>query len=413
MIMRLMVWLRQEADEMKKRSFLSFCIAAVLTGTAVFPAHAAAGPGQPENPIPDGVTEEQWNRLNDQNIEFDELPDLVRYFNPQMQNVTESADNVISDTQYIYDKMRRQISDLEDDVEEIKDSGAVLSPEVMGELNGAVAQMKISAEGMSKTLDYMNRSNSSLNSNVTQAAKNYTYYANQVMIGYNSASANRSTLQKLLDLSTEALDAQKLSYQQNAATEADVLSAQKEVLSAQSSLLKLDNTIDSLRRSLNLMTGYSTDAQPIIGDIPELATGTVAAIDLEADTAKAIGNNYNLISERHTSSNKTSTGMKNKVDRVDDGEQNVTVSMQAYYQAILQAKSAYEASCTSYEKALLEKGKADRSYQLGMLSKITYLQAQMAFLQAESAKQNAYNNLYQAYDTYQWAVNGIIMTSGQ
>ncbi|WP_077609835.1 glutamate racemase [Clostridium sp. Marseille-P2415] len=56
---------------------------------------------------------------------------------------------------------------------------------------------------------------------------------------------------------------------------------------------------------------------------------------------------------------------------------------------------------------------ADRSFQLGMLSKISNLQAQMAFLQAESAKQSAYNTLYQAYDTYQWAVDGIIMTSEQ
>jgi len=401
---------------MRKRSFLSVCMAALFTVSAVMPVYGAAGPGQSENPVPDGMTQEQWNKLNDQTIEFNELSDLVRYFNPSMQNTADSINSVIDDVQYIHDQMRRPILDMEDEADELKDSEFIKSKEGMEQyiiLKMTIKGIKSSEESMGKTINYMNRSNSSLNSNLNQAAKNYTYYANQVMIGYNSALANRSTIQKVVDLSTEALNAQKISYQQGAATEADVLSAQKEVLSAQSSLLKLDNTIDSLRRSLNLMTGYSADAQPVIGGIPELAPGTVAAIDLEADTAKAIGNNYNLISERHTSSNKTSTGMKNKLDRVADGEQSVTVSMQAFYQAILQAKSAYEASCTSYEKAVLEKGKADRSYQLGMLSKITYLQAQMGFLQAESAKQNAYNNLYQAYDTYQWAVNGIIMTSGQ
>jgi len=398
---------------MKKKYFLSVCIAAVLTVSAVYPAYGAAGPGQPESPIPDGVTEEQWNRLNDQTIEFDELPELVRYFNPSVLNTTDTIHDSLDNQRYIHDEMCRYIMDLKDEADELKDSGAADSADGMEQfmiLNMTVKSMKNSAETMGRALDYIDRPNSAVNSNITTAVKNYTYYANQTMIGYNSALANRATLQKVAELSAAALEAQKLSVGQGVATEADVLSAQKEVLSAQASLLKLDNTIDSLRNSLCLMTGYSPDAVPAIGGLPELEPGTVSAIDLEADTAKAIGNNYNVISQRHSASNKTTTGMKNKEARVSEGEQNVAVTLQSYYQAVLQGKTAYEAACTSYEKAVLEKGKADCSFKLGMLSKISYLQAQMAFLQAESAKQNAYNTFYQAYDTYQWAVNGIIIS---
>ncbi|WP_077610299.1 hypothetical protein [Clostridium sp. Marseille-P2415] len=401
---------------MRRRCFQSFCLAALLTAAAVMPSYGAVGPGQAEEPIPDGVTEEQWSKLNDQAIEFDELPDLVRYFNPSMLNTVDTINNSIGNLQYIHDEMRSYISDLKDDADQLKDSGATSTPEGMEQymtLEGMVKGMKTSAEGMGRSLEYMSRPNSSVNSNINQVAKNYTYYANQVMIGYNSAVANRSMLQKVAEISSAALEAKKLSHQLGMATEADLLSANKEVLSAQSSLLNISNTIDSLRRSLCFMTGYSTDAALTIGGIPELDMGAISAIDLEADTAKAIGNNYNLISERHGKSNQTTTGMKNKEARVSDGEQNVAVTMQSLYQAVIQAKSAYDASCTSYEKAVLEKGKADRSFQLGMLSKISNLQAQMAFLQAESAKQSAYNTLYQAYDTYQWAVDGIIMTSAQ
>lgn len=398
---------------MRKNYFLSACMAAVITASAVIPAYGSAGPGQPENPIPDGVTKEQWNRLNDQNIEFDELPDLVRYFNPNMQNTVDSIQDSLDNVRYIHDEMIRYIIDLKDEAEELKDSGVTDSDKGMQQymvLDMTVKGMKSSAESMGRTLDYMDRSNSSVNVNINNAAKNYTYYANQVMIGYNNALANRATLLKVAELSTASLEAQNLSVQQGLATEADVLSAQKEVLSAQSSLIKIDNTLDDLRSSLCLMTGYSADAEPIIGGLPEMKEDMAASIDLEVDTAKAIGNNNNVISVRRAASNHTSTGMKNKDDRVSEEEQNITITMQSYYQEILQAKSAYEAACTSYEKALLEKGKADRSYQIGMLSKISYLQSQMSFLQAESAKQNAYNTLYQAYNTYQWAVNGIIMT---
>ena len=86
------------------------------------------------------------------------------------------------------------------------------------------------------------------------------------------------------------------------ATDADVLSAQKEVLSANGSFLKINSTIDNLRKSLCLMTGYASDAAPAIGGLPQLTDETIAAIDLEADTQKAVSNNYNLISLRHATS---------------------------------------------------------------------------------------------------------------
>lgn len=401
---------------MKKKFFLPFFIVVVLMASSVIPAYGAAEPGQPENTVPNGVTQEQWDRLNDDTIEFDELPDLVRYFNPDMLNSTDTIYDSLDNQRYIHDEMIRNIMDLKDEVDELEDSGATDTVEGMEQymiLNMTVKGMKISAEKMGRSLDYLNRSNSSVQSNISRAAKNYTYYANQTMFSYNSALSNLTTLQKVAELSNAALEVQKLSVKQGISTEAAVLSAQKELLSAQSSLLKLDNTIDSLRRSLCLMTGYSKEAVPAIGGLPELDTITVSAIDLEADTAKAIRNNYNLISKRHTTSNHSTTGTKDKEASNSEGEQNVGITMQSYYQAVLQAKSSYEAACISYEKAALEKEKADHSFKLGLLSKINYMQAQMSYFEAESAKQNAYVSLYQAYDTYRWAVNGIIMASEQ
>lgn len=415
--------LLQEADKMKKKRFLPLFMAAVLGISAAVPAMpalAAVGPGQTEEPLPEGVTEEQWARLNDQTIDFDELSDLVRYFNPNVQNVATQVSDGIDSYRYIYEKMRSYIVDLKDNAEAAKDSGEMTEIEVEGYLvpvplyvvlNGAVSQLKTQADKMERGLKVMERPDSSANSNITTMVKNYTYYADQVMIGYSSAEASRDLLQKVLDLSTAAYNTQSLSFQVGLATEADVLSANKDVLSAQASLMSLDNTIDSLKKSLYLMTGYSSDSTAAVGAVPKLDMTALSSLDLQADTAKAIGNNYTLISDRRAASDGTSTGMQNKDGRLSEGEQNVTVTMQSYYQAIQHAKSAYDASCTAYERAGLEKGKADRSYELGMLGKVNYLQAKMAFLQAESGKQSAYNTLYQAWDTYRWATEGIIMDS--
>jgi len=395
---------------MRKKGYLSACMAVSLALTAALPVYGAAGPGSTSIAIPDGMGEETWNRLNDQTIEFEELSDLVRYFNPDVKNIADSAGNELSNQQYVYDEMRMSIRDLNDNAQAMKDLGTKEGEEAYMALKGTVKVLDGQAQMLDKVIK---RINSGVNKNVDRYSKTFSSAADQIMIGYSSALANRDVVQKALDLSVAGYEAQSLSQKQGLATEADVLAANKGVLAAQAALAQLDNTIDGLKRSLCLMTGYSADGAVLIGNIPQLDLSTITALDLEADTAKAIGNNYDLIDSRRGASNKTTTGIKNKEASISEGEQNLTVTMQSFYQEILQAKAAYDAFSTAYEKAVLEKEKADRSYQLGMLSKISYLQAQMAFSQAEGEKQSAYNTLYQAYNTYQWAVNGIVTASGQ
>lgn len=400
---------------MRKKWISPVLLAAILSINVAFPA-LAAGPGQTEDPIPEGVTQEQWNRLNDQRIEFDELGDLVRYFNPTMKNAEVSYSTAVDDYQYVYDKMRRQIKDLQDNADEIKESGAINTPggaDLYMALNNGIMTLKVGADKTEKALDYMKRMDSSARADINKGIKTFNYYADQTMIGYNSAQASRSMIEKVVELSNAAYEAQKLSAGLGLATEADILSAQKDLLSAQGSLLKINSTIDNISSSLCLMTGYSADASPAIGGLPQLTDEMISSLNLEEDTQKAVSNNYDVISERHISSGKTTTGMKNKDDYVSEAEQNIIVTMQALYQEILQSKTAYEAANTAFQKATLEKEKADRSYNMKMLSKIQYLQAQMAYLKAQGEKESAYNTFYQAYNTYQWAVDGIILNSAK
>lgn len=399
---------------MKQKKVLPVLLAAVLSVSPVLSAYAAVGPGQEQKPLPEGITAEQWNLLYDQTIEFDELSNLVKYFNPDVLKMTDPINSGIEDGDYMYNGLLRTIKDQEDAVDNYKDNEDMSTPEGLQEyytLKGTLSYLKKQAESSKKKINQIKKENSKANFGITHISRQYEYFADQIMIGYNNASANKALLQKVVELSNAAYEAQSLGQKIGTATETDVLKAKKEVLSAQTSLISLDHTIDGLCRSLALMTGYSVDSVPNIGGLPELNLSAISSIDLEGDTAKAIGNNYELIDMRRANSNKTTTGVQNKQASVSEGEQNVAVTMKSLYQNIKQAKTAYEATLTSYEKAGLDNGKAERSFQMGMLSKITYLQSQMAFLQAEGAKQSAYSELYQAYTTYQWAVKGIISDS--
>lgn len=405
---------------MRNKNILPVFMAALLTVAAPLSVYGDVGPGQAQNTIPEGVTQEQWDRLNDQTIEFEELSDLVRYFNPDLQNIVDSININVENIEYLYNKakskeMQEYINNMEDNAKKAKETGAVNEEgqPIYPILEGMLKKIKKDAANMQRTIKNMKQTNSSVNFNINHSSRQFEYYADQVMIGYNSAAANQALLQKVVELSNAAYEAQELGKRIGTATEGDVLSAKKELLSAQSSLLSLTHTVDGLQRSLGLMTGYSADSKPVIGGLPQLDMQEVSSLDLEGDTAKAINNNYNVIDLRRGSSGKTTKGMENKQTSVSEAEQGVAISMQSFYQQIKQAKTAYDAACTSYEKATLDKGKAERAFQMGMLSKIAYLQSQMAYLQAEGEKQSAYNTLFQAYDAYQWAIKGIIMDSEQ
>ena len=95
-------------------------------------------------------------------------------FNPNMKNTTDSINNSLDDMKYINDNMRRQIDDLQDDADEMKDSGAINTEDGMVQyitINMTVKGLKTAADSMSRSLEYMNRSDSSIKSNITYASE--------------------------------------------------------------------------------------------------------------------------------------------------------------------------------------------------------------------------------------------------
>lgn len=394
---------------MRKKQLLTVALSGVLVlgqaGTAF-----AVGPGQSAgNTKPDSYTQEQWDRLNDNKIEFDEISDLVLNFNPTVQSAAFQISDGFSDSREQLTELEIQAKDLEDQAKEVKESDIYSTP--MGKaqykaLKDGAAQIRSGAKTMR---DKLNKAeNSAERSGLVVAQKSVANGAEQLMIGYSSAAANQAMMQKYCEVSQAAYEAQKLSAQTGLATEVDVMSAEAGLLAAQSSLISLTNTVDSLKDSLCLLVGVPIENNPEIGAIPQMDMGEIDQINLEADTVKAIGNNYTLISERHSSSDKSTSGINNRLAQIDVSEQKLTIKMQSLYQELLAQRSAYETAQISWQKANLEKEKADRSYQYGMISKIVYLQAQMGYLKSQGEYQTAYYNLFQAYSAYKWAVNGVV-----
>lgn len=357
-------------------------------------------------------------RLQDNNLEYDELENLIREYNPEISyaysqlefNEDDTASTVravrndIEDNDYkdLVKTLKQQKKQLEamPDSEEKAKALLELNTTIKG-LEGLISAPASTTKATDKQLE---KARKQLDTGVKSALKG----TQTLMISYDNLRAQVQTLEKVVELQKEALEAAKLQAGLGIATDTGVLQAQSDLLSSQSQLDNLRNLAGNLRTQLCLLTGWKADSVPEIGSVPVADPSKIASIDLTADIQKAIGNNQTLISQRHASSTKSTAAIDNRLKNIDVSEQQLTVEMQRLYQVMQQKKILNDAAETAYQKALLAKGAAERQYQLNMLSKLQYLGAEVQYYQAEGARKSADTALLQAMLDYDWAVQGFV-----
>lgn len=378
---------------------------------AAFPAQAmASGPGVTE---PEKYDAETLARLQDDVLEYEELPELVHEYNAGMQVMWDSFDRMKQDYVNVTQELKSQRKSYKDGAERDKEAlDHATNPNDIYQLTVSYMTNK----GLDKAIqsvittysDVVDNFNSDKN---TQTLRQYERQAvsgaQSLMIAYSSIEAQKGILEKMKAM----YDAKYALVTQQAglgtATEADLLSAQSSVLSAEASLASLSSTQDDLRRKLIVMTGWPADANPEIRPIPTSDLNRIAAMSLEEDTKKAIGNNAALISVRHTGTNGSTAEKRLHLMSVEEAEQKMTIKMQELYNDVLKKKAEYEAALTGYESAVISKQSADTMHQMGMVGETEYIGLQLQYLQKMSEKEAADIALFQAMETYDWAVKGL------
>ena len=343
-------------------------------------------------------------RLQDDKLEYDELENLIREYNPEISYAYNQLDFSDDDTASTVRNLKDSIekNDYKDTVKALKEQKKQL--EAMPDFEGkdaALQELKTTIKGLESMLDAPSATTKATDKQLEKARK-------QIDTGARSALKGTQTLEKVEELQKEALEAAKLQAGLGMATDTGVLQAQSDLLSSQSQLDNLRNLSNNLRSQLCLLTGWKVDATPEIGTVPAADPSKIDNIDLAADILKAIGNNQTLISQRHASSTKSTAAIDNRLKNIDVSEQQLTVEMQRLYSVMQQKKVLYDAANTAYQKALLAKGAAERQYDLKMLSRLQYLGAEAQFYQAEGARKSADTALLQAMLDYDWAVQGYV-----
>ncbi len=348
---------------------------------------------------PEKMDDATWARLQDNVLEYDEISDLVEYYNPTYRQIVEQIEINAQPMEEAARELRKSADEMDSDAKDIKD----LDPVMYKGMREAVKGYRDAAERFDKAVASVHNQT---RHQLSRVKKMTVSGLQQMMIGYYQAMASREILDTAVALSQAAYESSITQQSLGMATATDVQAAEKALQSARGQLKILDDTMTNLRQQMCVMTGWSYDADMQLGDVPAPDFAKVQAMDLERDLERAIGNNYTLIEQRGISG-KGDANRTAKFRIMDDTEAQVKIQLESAYQGILESRTAYEAANVAFQSAQITMNGNDLKYQMGMLGNLEYLQLKMAYLQQKAAARTAALSLTQAIENYGWIVQGL------
>ncbi len=377
--------------------------AAVLAATLFFAAvpgraYAAYAPvtGNPEDTY-DAAT---WAKLQDNVLEYDEIPDLVHVYNSSISEIwknlrdtKEKLDRNIQELDSLSGNMKRLKEDAKDQGNMMNYGNYTMQEIILGKV----------ASGLRSTDLYSQKTVAS----IQKGEKQITKAAQSLMITYDSLLKQRETLKKLQELYAKQYQIAVNKQGLGMATEQEVLTAKTNQLSAASSVASLDGGLLQLKPNLCTLTGWAADASPELAPIPEVDLTLIDQMNLEEDTKKAIGNNTTLISQRTSEKGSSNAGIQSRFGVIEEGEEKLTIEMKRLYNDVYTQKEAFEGAKAGYQAAQKTHDKYTRMYQMGLLGESDYIGTEISYYQAKSAYESADTALRLAIETYNWGVQGL------
>ena len=371
--------------------------------TAAFPMSALAG--SPEF----AYTQEKWAALRDNVLEYEELNDLIHEYNATVLNNRAEYDdyrgkssdrfkNDYADTvQDLYDASDKMLENVDED-----------QPGYASALAGSIST-RIQAQRMQETADSENMDGDIKKLEYDRQEADLVRTAQTKMNQYWQKAKNRQSLEASLSLAQARQSAAAVRVQEGLEPQARLMEAQEAVQSAQAAIQAGDQEMDTVRRELCVLTGWSYDASPEIREIPVTRAVDLGAIDLEGDKQRAVEQNYALRAAKGKMNNTNYGTVQNKVLQVNvsEAEQKIKTDVENRYQNLKQAQSDQDQAAAELALEQRNLDAASRKLENGSIKRNEYLEIQDGYAAKAAAEQVSALKLTQAQEDYWWAVNGL------
>ena len=382
---------------MKKwKQISACCLAAVLAAAA---PTGTAWAGSPEF----ARSAEEWAKLRDNVMEYDELAGLIHEYNVTVQN-----------NQRDYNEKKNKTSD--EIAQDYRDAADAVRSSMSGDDSPQAIMQDSMAEAQALSLEQQADDNVEdseiFKMTYDQTEATLVSNAQTNMISYHQKARDLDLKKKNRELLAATYDSVVLKMNHGMATQMEVLTALENLQNADAAILTAESDLENTRQKLCVMLGWRYDASPEIREIPAVDLNRIQSMDPAADKAKALENNYTLRINKKKLANSSNNSKKESLQMtIDDNIQRIGSSVDSAYKNVIQSQTAYQQAAVSLEVASKNMEAAERKMQIGTLSRLDYLTQQYAYLQAQAAMEDASMALFQAVESYDWNINGLASAS--
>lgn len=356
-------------------------------------------------------SEEEWARLRDDKIEYEELEGLIGEYNITVQ--TNQLD--LNEFKQKYGNTKEDVSqkyrDLADEIYANVDYPDTDDP-TYGYMVPSVLNAEIQAKNLEKQADDNLEDSEIIYLNYKQAEKTLVTVAQSNMISYwqRQIDVEQAMIQK--DLAEINLAAVQNQRALGLTTDVNVLTAQEALMTAERNVETSRAASENVRQKLQVMLGWRFDATPEIAEVPASDLAMIDAMNPQTDKEAALANNYTLMVNKKKLANSVSATTRDSLTRtIADNEQKIGSALVTNYQNVLSAKISYQQAAADYALEQQNMQTLERQYQNHLVSQNQYETAQYTLRTKELAVKNADLALFQAIETYNWAVKGLASTS--
>ena len=355
-------------------------------------------------------TEEEWAKLRDMNLDYEEIDGLVTEYNATVQTNQANMQQFTRD----YGRKNSQVSQsYRDMAEKIEDSLTEPDPDSMTyvPMMASIAQSRATISNLKNSADTTLEDYEVQYFTYESARLSLVQNTKALMISYYNKDVSKEALQKAVEVAELNLANTQARLSVGMATNLDVLSAKEAVIKANKELNDQSNAASADRDKLLIMTGFKTDSQANIGFVPVLSEEELQNIDkinVEEDIKKAVEENYALkINKRKLGNANSDTQIKSLNSTISSGTENIKANVQTLYKNLVNAKDKLSLLKAELELSGKDLDTLRQKKNLGMATQLEVANKELENIKKNTEKEQAELALRLALENYNSAVNGL------
>ncbi len=381
--------------------------AAVLGSMPFFPAGGlmTANAAMNESPL-DTYSEEDIARFQDNVLEYDEIQGLIEYYNSEYQNQLEvfygnpDGESGLSRDQLLVmaDEFRYEANELREEAKELKDS---ISKESYKEYQENISTLRKYAKEMEKAAGGTPKTKAALREVRNKLEIELSAKYREYMMLVSKDAVQRKTLE-LAELTYASMKRQR---DLGMCSAEELIAAEETVNAERTAMAASAAALVTGKQNLIMNFGWDYDGSPEIHSVPEPSLEKIAGYDLAKDSEAAITVNKD-VTELIKTPTEDFTSSREKQRQISEKKNQVRMQMELLYKDVNQKLASYQIAVDGWNLAESNRLLAEKKLQLGMISRLEYLNEEVTWIKAKSSMEQASMDLVASVETYEWAIKG-------